>query len=170
MAAAWLLSSCVNLMPPSYQPTPETIRPGCPSENVRAILGEPDWAEPFEVRNPKTGALAQGSVWHYTDHWWKKQGWGSWDVYLDADRRYAGWRLTSPSSAEPNDREVFFALPLAEPPPAVSQRSGRCVGPSTSHSRIVPSPTYPKRGIDVTGFKSGEIAVDPYTGKPFRVP
>jgi len=44
------------------------------------------------------------------------------------------------------------------------------VGTETSDPNFVKSPYSPYNVIDVTGFKSGELAVDPTTDQVFRVP
>lgn len=44
------------------------------------------------------------------------------------------------------------------------------VGSRTNNPNIVKSPYSPYNAIDVTGFRSGELAIDPTTNKVFQVP
>lgn len=55
-------------------------------------------------------------------------------------------------------------------PPAASSSGAALTGTKTSKAGLVKSPYAPYNELDVTGLPSGSLAMDPTTGKVFRVP
>jgi hypothetical protein len=61
-------------------------------------------------------------------------------------------------------------VPPSRPPPVPPAGQGYPTAQPTDHPDQVRSPFEPFRLIDVTGFKSGQLARDPANQKIFRIP
>ncbi len=70
---------------------------------------------------------------------------------------------TTPSTVTP---------PVEQPPPPTTVQSGDAtlIGSKTARAGRVKSPYPPYQELDVTGLPTGSLAMDPTTGKVFRVP